>query len=217
MSTPPSKCLLVRLRRMALLSLGALALHALPACALAQTVPPGLRACTAQTDPARRLGCYDREMARLTATPAQPVTARTAAAPDLQSSPAPAARVATPASATAEVANTQSAASAQTSAPTQPAAPPQTGGPHTHHWAAPWKIFAGGASSAVTAHVVSVDRAPDSMVLHLDNGQAWQQIGRASGDLSLHAGDEVSIEKHFGSYWLSSRYVSSMRVRLKPQ
>lgn len=55
------------------------------------------------------------------------------------------------------------------------------------------------------------------MVLHLDNGQVWQQIGRASGDLSLRVGDSVTIEKHLGSYWLSSRYVSNMQVRMKPQ
>lgn len=53
------------------------------------------------------------------------------------------------------------------------------------------------------------------MVLHLDNGQVWRQIGRASGDLSLHVGDTVTIEKHLGSYWLSSRYVSEMQVRLQ--
>ncbi|HJS91633.1 MAG TPA: hypothetical protein VJ738_16825, partial [Steroidobacteraceae bacterium] len=53
---------LARLRRTALLSVGALGLHALPACALAQSVPASLRACAAQTEPARRLACYDREM-----------------------------------------------------------------------------------------------------------------------------------------------------------
>ena len=80
-----------------------------------------------------------------------------------------------------------------------------------------WKIFDGGSSSRVTARVASLDRWPDAMVLHLDNGQVWQQIGRASGDLSLQVGDSVTIEKHLGSYWLSSRHVSNMQVRLKPQ
>ncbi|MGA7539022.1 MAG: hypothetical protein WBW93_09660 [Steroidobacteraceae bacterium] len=197
----PPTTVLAQLRRMALLALGALSLHALPACARAQTVPAGLRACTAQTDPARRLACYDREMALLMTPRAHPGAAPAAAAPDLHASPAPPPQAGVPTSATPAVANHE------TSAP--PPAP-------AHHWTAPWKVFAGGASSAVTAHVVSLDRSPDSLVLHLDNGQAWQQIGRASGDLSLRAGDEVTIEKHLGSYWLSSRYVSSMRVRLKP-
>jgi len=55
------------------------------------------------------------------------------------------------------------------------------------------------------------------MVLHLDNGQVWQQVGRAPGDLSLQVGDSVTIEKHLGSYWLTSGHVSDMQVRLKPQ
>jgi hypothetical protein len=84
------------------------------------------------------------------------------------------------------------------------------------HRSSRWKIFSGGSDSRVTAHVARLDRSPNAMVLHLDNGQAWQQIGRASGDLTLHAGDSVTIEKHLGSYWLSSRYVSDMKVRLAP-
>ena len=79
-----------------------------------------------------------------------------------------------------------------------------------------WKMLAG-ASSELTAHVSSLERWPDAMVLHLDNGQVWQQTGRASGDLSLQEGDSVRIEKHLGSYWLSSSHVSNMKVRLKPQ
>jgi hypothetical protein len=75
----------------------------------------------------------------------------------------------------------------------------------------------GGSSSRVTARVASVDRSPDAMVLHLDNGQVWQQVGRASGDLSLKVGDSVRIERHLGSYWLSAAHVSDMQVRLKPQ
>jgi hypothetical protein len=75
----------------------------------------------------------------------------------------------------------------------------------------------GGDSSKVTANIASLDRSPNAMVLHLDNGQVWQQAGRASGDLTLEAGDSVTIEKHLGSYWLSSRYVSNMKVRLQSQ
>jgi hypothetical protein len=69
----------------------------------------------------------------------------------------------------------------------------------------------------VTAHIASLNRSPNALVLHLDNGQVWQQTGRASGDLTLAAGDSVTIEKHLGSYWLSSRYVSDMKVRLESQ
>lgn len=169
-----SQRIMTRLRRMTVATLCALPFGGLAAPVLAQNVSAGLRACTAERDSARRLACYDREMARLATPPA----------------PAPAA------------------------APTPPAAPPaQASAPH--HLT--WKIFDGGSSSRVTARVASLDRWPDAMVLHLDNGQVWQQIGRASGDLSLQVGDSVTIEKHLGSYWLSSRHVSNMQVRLKPQ
>jgi hypothetical protein len=78
-----------------------------------------------------------------------------------------------------------------------------------------------GAASAktdydpITAHIVSIDRHPNEMVLHLDNGQVWQQIQATSGDLSLHAGDEVKIDRHFGSWWLNGPHVSSMKVQRK--
>jgi hypothetical protein len=40
------------------------------------------------------------------------------------------------------------------------------------------------------------------MVLHLDNGQAWQELQRVSGDLSLQVGDIVRIDEHLSSCWL---------------
>jgi hypothetical protein len=100
-----------------------------------------------------------------------------------------------------------------------PPAPPAA--PGTEATAPPkpsiWKTFVGGDASRVTAHIAGLDRAADSVVLHLDNGQIWQQIEPASGSLTLQVGDSVTIEKHLGSYWLSSRYVSDMKVRLQSQ
>jgi hypothetical protein len=48
----------------ALAVMAALTLQAV-SFARAQSVPPSLRACTAETDDARRLACFDREMARM--------------------------------------------------------------------------------------------------------------------------------------------------------
>jgi len=62
---------------------------------------------------------------------------------------------------------------------------------------------------------VSIDSAPDEFVLHLDNGETWEQTDRTSGGLGLRVGDPVKIERHLGSYWLSARHVSGMRVRRK--
>lgn len=206
-----------RLNRAVLLLVGTLSLHAFPARAWAQTVPESLRACTAVSDPGRRLACYDKEMARLS-----PSSAPRAAvpAPAQDHSPTPVA---------AEPGRSLAAASTaphkqESSGQARPSPTPNPGASNTSspeaaaaHRAPSWKIFGSAAQSSFTARVASLDRWPDAMVLHLDNGQVWQQLGRASGDLSLRVGDRVTIEKHLGSYWLSSRYVSNMQVRLKPQ
>jgi hypothetical protein len=101
--------------------------------------------------------------------------------------------------------------------PARPAIEPTRTPSAPHRVSSLRKILGGDAAWHVTAHIAHLDRWPDAMVLHLDNGQVWQQTGRASGDLSLHVGDSVTIEKHLGSYWLTSRYVTDMQVRLKPQ
>jgi hypothetical protein len=51
------------------------------------------------------------------------------------------------------------------------------------------------------------------MVLHLDNGQVWQQLQQVPGDLTLQVGDTVKIDKRLGSYWLTGPHVSGMKVR----
>jgi hypothetical protein len=211
-----------------------------PAGVLAQNVPAGLRACAAVSDSARRLACYDREMARLSApaappaaeqaTPTAPGTptpsnATIAAAPVAPSTPigptAPTATTATastgsmpPKSDLAAQSAPAPASQAASSTPPPPPASPETSAPHR---ASLWNIFRSGPSDRVTAHIAGLDRWPNAMVLHLDNGQVWKQIGHASGDLSLQVGDSVTIEKHLGSYWLSSGHVSDMQVRLQPQ
>jgi hypothetical protein len=178
----------------------ALPLCGIPVGVFAQSAPTGLRACSAESDPARRLACYDREMGHHAAPPARPAAGPPLAKPNLPASSAPAAAPATTPHAVIPASAAPEAASHQASAPHAPPA---------------LKIF--GDTWHLTAHVARLDRWPDAMVLHLDNGQVWQQVGRASGDLNLHTGDSVTIEEHFGSYWLSSGYVSHMQVRLKPQ
>lgn len=186
--------------------------------AWAQGVPAGLRTCAAESDPGQRLDCYDRQMKLLL-----PAAVQRAAAPAAP----PAVPAATAAPQTSHPAMTPPTAAAAPAGPSAAAAPPgataraaaiapptAASAPAPHHSAA-WKIFSGGSPSQVTARVAQLDRSPDAMVLHLDNGQVWRQIGRASGDLSLRPGAKVMIEKHLGSYWLSSRYVSNMQVRLE--
>jgi hypothetical protein len=65
----------------------------------------------------------------------------------------------------------------------------------------------------IAAQLVSIDRAPNEMVLHLDNGQVWEEVQSVAGDLSLKVGDNVTIDKRLGSYWLTGPHVSGMKVR----
>jgi hypothetical protein len=181
--------------------------------ALAQNVSAGLRACTREADPGRRLACYDREMGRRS-PPAVTSAPAVSSAPQAQ-----AVRPASgPTPANPDLPPREAAPPPGTAAPTSPSGQTASRESPAPRRAPVWRIFAGGgASSRLTAHVARLERSPDAMILHLDNGQVWRQIGRASGDLSLHEGDSVTIEEHLGSYWLSSRYVSNMQVRQEPQ
>lgn len=192
------------LRRTTLALACMLPLGGLPAGVLAQDVPAGLRACAAESDPGQRLDCYDREMKHLLAR----------RAPSVKSVP-PAAQ---PAAAEPDLSSSSAKSATDAAASTPPAAAAVPGEPAAPHPAAAWKkFFSGGTRSQLTGHVVSLERSPNAMVIHLDNGQVWHQVGRASGALTLHAGDKVTIEKRLGSYWLSARYISDMQVRQGPR
>ena len=163
-----------------------------------ESLPPSVRACSTITDRDERLACYDREVA---------------------SFPAPAAKAAVKAA--APVAGSQGAeaqAAANRAAAVQAGvATAQTGLPGTNSAVANTKPDATPAAAApddahILAHIVSIDRFPNEMILHLDNGQVWQQIQAVSGDLSLREGDGIKIDRHWGSYWLSGPHVSSMKV-----
>jgi hypothetical protein len=190
--------------------------------ALAQSVPAGLRACAADPDPGRRLDCYDSEMKRLMASPApaagaEPPPPAARLQPPAQVAPS-AMSAAQPAAAQAEVASPPPPAPARAaSVPASQAANAADGASAPAHHTPAWKKLLTGDASHVIAHIVRVHRSPDSMTLDLDNGQVWRQVGRATGDLGLRAGDEVNIEEDFGSYYLSSRHVSGMKVRLETQ
>jgi hypothetical protein len=171
------------------------ALAVLPAIVhAADQLPASVRACAAITDVLQRLSCYDREVARYPAPQAKSAPAGAPAASTSQT-PAPqaAAKVVTPPAASSS--NTAGAS-----------APPAAVGADA---------AAADSSKHFVAHLVSIERLPNEMILHLDNGQVWQEVQSVSGDLSLREGDAVTIDRHFGSYWLSGPHVSSMKVRQK--
>ena len=67
----------------------------------------------------------------------------------------------------------------------------------------------------IAARIVSIESFPDTLVVHLDNEQVWEQIQEASADVNLHAGDAVSIDREMGSYWLSGSGGTAIKVRQK--
>ena len=184
-------------------------LSAWSAAGAAETLPASVRACAALTDSLQRLVCYDREVARYpepaAKTPTKPEAAPAAGTAKSASaaSAASAAKSASPPPASAASGATAPSSTSSTTAPT-----------NTGAAAANDKAAATAADTGrISARVVTIDHQPNEMVLHLDNGQVWQQLQSVSGDLSLREGDTIKIEKHFGSYWLSGPHVSSMRVR----
>lgn len=152
-----------------------------------ESLPPSVRACSTITDRDERLACYDREVASFPAPVAGSQGAEAQAAANRA-----AAVQAGVATAQTGLPGTNSAV-----ANTKPDATPAAAAPDDAH---------------ILAHIVSIDRFPNEMILHLDNGQVWQQIQAVSGDLSLREGDGIKIDRHWGSYWLSGPHVSSMKV-----
>ena len=162
----------------------------------AESLPASVRACTAEPDRERRLDCFDREVARFPDSKATSQAARNqAAAPPSTPTPstAPAAQPAAKAS-VANAASTNAASGTSDGSAT----------PKADNVSKPGRI---------AARLVSIDRVPNEMVLHLDNGQVWEEVQSVAGDLSLKVGDNVTIDKRLGSYWLTGPHVSGMKVR----
>ena len=194
----------------------AVLLTALPVLG-AESLPPSVRACSTITDSEERLACYDREVASFPA-PAAKATVKSAPVAQQGAGGQAAASVGAAGGGTVAASSTPSAAA---SAGNQAAATnAQAGSSGTNSAAANTRSDATPAPAAsddahISAHIVTLDRYPNEMILHLDNGQVWQQIQSVSGDLSLREGDGVKIDRHWGSYWLSGPHVSSMKVQRK--
>lgn len=195
MLEPSAKRMLTRSLHAGLLG-WALSLAALPTLSrAAESLPASVRACAAETDSLKRLICYDREVARF---PEPKATS-----PAAKSQPAPSTTGGSSANTTAAPATVAGGASATARASTTaPADAPPSSKPATTD-----------KPGRVAARIVSIEHSPNEMVLHLDNGQTWQQLQSVVGDLSLKSGDSVTIDKRLGSYWLAGPHVSGMKVR----
>lgn len=173
------------------------------AAAHSQTLPASVAACAAETDVLKRLSCYDREVPRYLAPggvspapPASPASAQTEAS----------ARAPQPIS--------PAAGAFATAAPEPPAT--VSSAPHASSPAPPANPAASPARiKHLQARIVSIEPYPDAIVLHLDNGQVWQQIDEASADLGLRAGDTVEIDRALGSYWIVGHNGATAKARLR--
>jgi hypothetical protein len=177
--------------------------------AAAETLPPGLRACMTQSDPAARLACFDRESARLAGE-----NAPLARQPDPPAQPTAAARPPAPPAATA-TATTPTVASPP---PPVAAAPAQSAedkfGYRGNIARATLDQQKDEGSEQLTAKVTAVSTLPHGeMVLTLDNGQVWQQ---KPGDraMRIKVGNDVTIKRGvLNSFLLTSAQANgSMRV-----
>jgi hypothetical protein len=166
------------------------ALAAAPA-ARAEAVPASVRACTLETDSLKRLICFDREVARYSDQASTGDAKQPASPPvrDLRSQPT------TPKVPPGPPREDRSDSGDQPLAAASPAAPAKP-----RH---------------IAARIVSIENFPDALVVHLDSGEVWQQIQEAPADVSLHAGDTVSIDRELGSFWLSGRNGVAMKVKQK--
>jgi hypothetical protein len=173
--------------------LGCMASLAVVPALAAESLPASVRACAALTDSLQRLVCYDREVAKF---------------------PAPAAKAEKSAPGAQQTVGVQGAASGQVASAT-PGAPGATNSPAPAANSDSNSVAVASGDEHVTAHIVSIDRQANEMILHLDNGQVWQEVQSVSGDLSLREGDAVKIDRHFGSFWLTGPHVSSMKVQRK--
>lgn len=182
----------VLLRRGATVSASVLFFLAPTLCLRAQGLPPSVAACAEETDVLKRLSCFDREVARYRPQP------RAAVAPSGAPPPAPA--IAPPAMAPAEAPAAAQAATATAVAPVGAVATP------------PGKSVDPVASGA---RIIAIDTYPDGVVLHLDNGQVWQEDEDTPVDLGLRVGDTVTLERVVGAYWVTGRHGATAKVRLK--
>jgi hypothetical protein len=169
----------------------------LPRPVRADSLPPSVAACAAEHDGRKRLACYDREVARFAPVPpVAPVPPAAAVAP-AAAAVAPAAAAVAPASPVKPAAEVTAATPAVGAGESKATSGAQ-GETETRH---------------IAARIVRIEGYADDIVLHLDNGQIWQQVQAADADPNLHPGDAVTIDRSLGSYWLSGRSGTALKVK----
>jgi hypothetical protein len=177
--------------------LGAALTQVLVPVARADSLPASIRACAQESDSLKRLICFDKEVARYNDQPsAGAPPAASSSGRDLRSQPTtPTVKPGPPREDRSDSSGSvQTPSTAATSPPAQtPASPPRH----------------------ITARILSIENFPDAIVVHLDNGQVWQQIQEATASVSLRPGDTVSIDREMAAFWLSGKDGVAVKVRQK--
>jgi len=180
--------------------LAALGLPTLAAGQSAEELPPELLACAEETDVARRLECFDREMANLRSAPdeaappmpaavpePEPVVAETAPAVD----PVPASVTDVAAAPAATTAVAAGAVATVEAAPLPAPAPePETQPDPGDDFGLPDE-----GPNEIRGKVADIMKRPyGELVILLDNGQIWEQKHR-DNRFRLDIGDDVTISE----------------------
>lgn len=157
--------------------------------AISQGLTPGLRACMAERDDARRLACFDRETAQL----GQP-------SPDTATSAAPAsARATAPASATPEPLTAEQRFGFRGEVAREAIAEKKAAVPQLER-----------LESTVTA---VARRGSIDWIVTLENGQQWAQVSTGT-PYTIRVGDAVTINPGaLGSFLLTGPSGRATRVR----
>jgi hypothetical protein len=64
----------------------------------------------------------------------------------------------------------------------------------------------------ISARIVHIEVFPYRLIFHLDNQQAWTHEQDASMGTRFHAGDSVTLDRVFGSYWISNPTTERLKV-----
>jgi len=149
-------------------------LPAITAAQSADELPPELLACAGETDVAKRLECFDRELARLREAPepeaapvSEPIDAEPVAAEPVAAEPV-----------------------AETPPAVAPAAAPEPDAGSEKDFGLP-----AAGPNEITARVANIMTRPyGEMVILLDNGQIWEQKHR-DNRFRLDIGEDVTISE----------------------
>ena len=207
-----------RTRVAELLIWGATCLGACVPAVASESLLTVMRSCAAQADESARLQCYDRAVAQFKgARGTDTACSDTGVSQQAVISKPPAITPATPAPGT----HAEPGTNAQSGTNAQPGTNAGPGTNTEQFGLTSGQVLRKGsddqrppALKKITARIVTLShRAGGAVVVHLDNGQIWEQTEEGP-ELHVAAGDPVTIDRGLlGAYWLSRDSGGTSRSR----